>query len=163
MLKTIIIGGGQAAISLMSELRVLAPNRAITLISDEPWLPYQRPPLSKGYLSGGLTADRLALRPPEWFSKEGIEIRSGIKVTVIDRKAARVHLKDGSTLAYDDLVLSTGARARLLPEALSGGLKGVYTLRGIADADALRGEMQAGRRVSSLAGAILVSNSRASR
>ncbi|MGE3876693.1 MAG: NAD(P)/FAD-dependent oxidoreductase [Parvibaculaceae bacterium] len=145
--RTVIIGGGQAATSLIAELRLLAPDRAITLVSDEPWLPYQRPPLSKGYLGGELTADRLALRPGEWFTSEGIETRLGVRVEAIDRKAARVHLDGGGTLAYDDLVLCTGARAKPLPEALSRGLKGIYTLRGIADADALRGELQAGRRV----------------
>src|SRR5262249_24346798 len=68
------------------------------------------------------------------------------------RKGARVHLDDASTLAYDDLVLCTGARAKPLPEALSRSLEGIYTLRGIADADALRGEMQAGRHVLIMGG-----------
>src|SRR5687767_12078114 len=107
--RTIIIGGGQAAISLIAELRQLAPERKITLISDEPFLPYQRPPLSKAYLGGEWTVDRLALRPSEWFASEGIETILGVKVESIDRKAARVHLADGRRLAYDDLVLSTGA------------------------------------------------------
>jgi 3-phenylpropionate/trans-cinnamate dioxygenase ferredoxin reductase subunit len=151
-LRTVIIGGGQAAISLLAELRLKAPDRQITLISDEPWLPYQRPPLSKAYLGGELTTDRLALRPDEWFASESIETRLGVRVEAIDRKAARLYLADRSTLAYDDLVLSTGARARHLPEALSRGLKGIYSLRGIADADALRGEMQPGRNVLVIGG-----------
>ncbi|MGE0240602.1 MAG: NAD(P)/FAD-dependent oxidoreductase [Parvibaculaceae bacterium] len=150
--STVIIGGGQAATSLLVELRALAPDRAVTLIGDEPWLPYQRPPLSKGYLGGELTADRLALRPAEWFASEGIETRLGVRVEGIDRKAARLHLADGGTLAYDDLVLCTGSRARALPEALSRGLEGIYTLRGIADADALRYEMQPGRHVLVIGG-----------
>jgi 3-phenylpropionate/trans-cinnamate dioxygenase ferredoxin reductase component len=151
-LRTVIIGGGQAAISMTAELRQLAPDRAITLIGDEPWLPYQRPPLSKAYLGGEWTVDRLALRPAEWFASEGIETRLGVKVEGIDRKAAKLHLSDGGTLSFDDLVLCTGARARPLPEALSRGLKGIYTLRGIADADALRGEMQEGRHVLIIGG-----------
>jgi 3-phenylpropionate/trans-cinnamate dioxygenase ferredoxin reductase subunit len=130
----------------------LAPQRQITLVGDEPWLPYQRPPLSKAYLGGEWTTDRLALRPTEWFASEGIETRLGVKVEAIDRKAARLNLADGSTLAYDDLVLATGACARTLPEALSHGLKSIYTLRGIADADALRGEMQRGRHVLIIGG-----------
>lgn len=150
--KTVIIGGGQAAISLMAELRALAPDRPITLISDEPWLPYQRPPLSKGYLGGELTTERLALRPAEWFASEGIETMLGIRVEAIDRKAARLALSDGRTLPFDDLVLCTGARARPLPEAMSHGLKGIYTLRGVADADALKSEMQPGRRVLIIGG-----------
>jgi 3-phenylpropionate/trans-cinnamate dioxygenase ferredoxin reductase subunit len=151
-LRTVIIGGGQAAISLIAELRVLAPERAITLISDEPWLPYQRPPLSKAYLGGELTVDRLALRPAEWFASEGIETKLGVRVEGIDRNAARLALSDGSTLAYDDLVLCTGARARPLPGAVSRSLAGIYTLRGIADADALKSEMQAGRHVLIIGG-----------
>jgi 3-phenylpropionate/trans-cinnamate dioxygenase ferredoxin reductase subunit len=150
--RTVIIGGGQAAISLIAELRQLAPDRAIALISDEPWLPYQRPPLSKGYLSGELTIDRLALRPAEWFASEGIETMLGVRVESIDRKTARLALSNGSTLAYDDFVLCTGARARPLPEALSGGLKGIYILRDIADADNLKSEMQTGRRVLIIGG-----------
>jgi 3-phenylpropionate/trans-cinnamate dioxygenase ferredoxin reductase subunit len=150
--RTVIIGGGQAAISLIAELRQLAPARQITLISDEPFLPYQRPPLSKGYLGGELTIDRLALRPAEWFASEGIETKFDVRVEGIDRKASRLNLADGGTLAYDDLVLCTGARARPLPEAMSQGLKGIYTLRGIADADALKSEMQAGRHVLIIGG-----------
>jgi 3-phenylpropionate/trans-cinnamate dioxygenase ferredoxin reductase subunit len=150
--RTVIIGGGQAAISLLSELRRLAPERAVTLVGEEPWLPYQRPPLSKGYLGGELTADRLALRPAEWFAAEGIETRLGVRAEGIDRKAARLRLSDGGWLAYDDLVLCTGSRARPLPEALGRGLEGIYTLRGIADADALRGEMRAGRHVLVIGG-----------
>jgi len=137
---------------MIAELRQLAPDRAITLIGDEPWLPYQRPPLSKAYLGGEWTVDRLALRPAEWFASEGIETRLGVRVDAIDRKPAKLHLSDGSTLGYDDLVLCTGARARPLPEALSQGLEGIYTLRGIADADALRSEMQAGRHVLIIGG-----------
>ena len=150
--KTVIVGGGQAAISFLAELKALAPDRAVTLVGDEPWLPYQRPPLSKAYLGGELTSDRLALRPAEWFASEGIDTRLGIRVEGIDRKAAAVKLSDGSSLAYDDLVLCTGSRARPLPRTLSRGLKGIYTLRGIADADALRGEMQAGRHVLIIGG-----------
>lgn len=150
--RTVIIGGGQAAISLMAELRLLAPDRHITLISDEPFLPYQRPPLSKGYLGGELTTDRLALRPAEWFASEGIEILLGVRVESIDRKAARLALSNGDRIAYDDLVLCTGARARSLPEVLSRGLKGIYTLRGIADADALKSEMQPDRHVLIIGG-----------
>lgn len=150
--NTVIIGGGQAAISLIAGLRQLAPERRITLISDEPWLPYQRPPLSKAYLAGELTPDRLFLKPPEWFATEGIETRLGVRVEAIDRKTARLQLADGSTLAYDDLILTTGARPRPLPEALSQGCGSLYTLRGIADADALRGEMQPGRHVLIIGG-----------
>lgn len=150
--RTVIIGGGQAATSLLTELRQLAPERAITLIGDEPWLPYQRPPLSKAYLGGEWTTDRLALRPAEWFTAEGIETRLGARAEAIDRQTAKVHLADGGTLSFDDLVLCTGARARPLPESLSRGLEGIYTLRNIADADALRGEMQAGRHVLIIGG-----------
>jgi 3-phenylpropionate/trans-cinnamate dioxygenase ferredoxin reductase component len=150
--RTVIVGGGQAAISLLAELRQLAPERDVTLIGDEPWLPYQRPPLSKGYLNGELTTDRLALRPAEWFASEGIEMRLGVRVESIDRRSARLRLADGGTLAYDDLVLCTGARARPLPEGLCRGLKGVYTLRGIGDADALCAEMRPGRHVLVIGG-----------
>lgn len=150
--RTVIIGGGQAAVSLMAELRTLAPERRITLVSDEPWLPYQRPPLSKAYLGGEWTADRLALKPQEWFTSEGIEMLLGRRVEAIDREAARLELTDGEMLAYDDLVLCTGARARALPETLNRNLKGIYTLRSIGDADALRGEMQAGRHVLIIGG-----------
>ena len=150
--KTVIIGGGQAAIALIAKLRVLAPERHITLIGDEPWLPYQRPPLSKAYLSGELTTDRLALRPIEWFALEDVEMRMGSRVEAIDRKAARLHLAGGDTFAYDDLVLCMGACARNLPQTISRDLGGIYTLRGIDDADRLREEMQSGRHVLIIGG-----------
>lgn len=150
--RTVIVGGGQAAVALIAKLRLLAPERRITLVGDEPWLPYQRPPLSKAYLSGDLNADRLALRPAEWFALEGVEMRSGSRVEAIDRKSARLHLADGGPLAYDDLVLCTGARARALPQAVGRNVCDIHTLRGIDDANRLRGEMQAGRHVLIIGG-----------
>src|SRR5882724_8835050 len=138
--NTVIIGGGQAAVALIAKLRVLAPERRITLIGDEPWLPYQRPPLSKAYLSGEFTTDRLALRPAEWFGLESVDMRLGNRVEAIDRKAARLQLAGGDIFAYDDLVLCTGASPRALPQAISRDLAGIYTLRGIDDADRLHAE-----------------------
>jgi 3-phenylpropionate/trans-cinnamate dioxygenase ferredoxin reductase subunit len=150
--RTVIVGGGQAAVALIAKLRILAPQRRITLVGDESWLPYQRPPLSKTYMSGDLNADRLALRPAEWFALEGVEMCIGSRVEAIDRKAARLHLALGDTLAYDDLILCTGARGRALPQATTRDLGGIYTLRGIDDANGLRGEMQAGRHVLVIGG-----------
>ena len=111
-------------------LRQFGWTGAITLIGEEPLPPYQRPPLSKAWLTGEATAESLALRPAKFYLRATIDLRLGLRVTGIDRAAKRLALSDGETLAYDCLILALGARARRLP--LPGaGLDGVsnYALR----------------------------------
>ncbi|MFC1416185.1 NAD(P)/FAD-dependent oxidoreductase [Streptacidiphilus cavernicola] len=133
----VIVGAGQAGSDTAAALRSRGFTGPITLIGEEPHLPYQRPPLSKGYAAG--TADRsdLELRPAAFYADQGIELRCGVRAVELDRTTRTVVLGDGGTVRYDRLVLATGSRPRVLP--LPGlDHAGVHTLRGVDDADALR-------------------------
>lgn len=135
--EIVIIGAGQAGAQLAHSLRQGGFEGALRLLGDEPHPPYQRPPLSKKYLSGDVGAEGLWLRPPAFFETNQIDHIPNTKAVSIDRAAKRVHLENGDTLAYGKLVLATGTNARTLP--LKGAdKKGVVTLRSIADVDAIR-------------------------
>ena len=146
MSHVIVIGAGQAGASVAAKLRGLGHGGAITVIGDEAAPPYQRPPLSKAYLLGEMAAERLWLRGPEFYAEHGITLRLGQAVTAIDPAARTVRLAD-EVLAYDALVLTTGSSPRRLPAAVGGDLAGVYTVRTLADVDAMKAEFRAGRRL----------------
>jgi len=146
MSHVVAIGAGQAGAALAARLRSGGHAGPITLIGEEPILPYQRPPLSKGYLLGEMGADRLTLRSADFYAEHNIALRLGAPVSAIDPKARTVTLGTG-TIRYDDLVLTTGSVPRRLPAAIGGDLAGVYTVRTIADVDAERAEFSPGRRL----------------
>src|SRR5699024_915433 len=118
----------------------------LTLICEEPVPPYQRPPLSKKYMLGKMTAERLWLRPESFYAENGIELRTGTPVTAIDRDARTVRL-GGEDLFWDALALTTGSRPLPLPATLGGDLAGVNLMRTLADADRMAPEFTPGRRV----------------
>jgi len=151
MSDIVVIGAGQAGAALVAKLRLLGHGGAITLIGAEPAAPYQRPPLSKAYLLGAMTADRLLLRNEGFYAENRITLRLGDAVTAID-PAARSVTVGGQTLPYDQLALTTGSNPRRLPAAVGGDLAGVYTVRSLADADAMRPEFVAGRRLVVIGG-----------
>ncbi|HEY0212612.1 MAG TPA: FAD-dependent oxidoreductase [Paenirhodobacter sp.] len=142
----VIVGGGQAAASLAARLRTLGYVGAVTVICAEPVPPYQRPPLSKAYLLGTMPVDRLTLRADDWWAANDITLRMGTEVTAIDRAARLVRMGD-ETLAYEQLALCTGATPRRLPVAVGGDLGGVFTVRTLADVDAMAPEFRAGRHL----------------
>jgi len=119
----------------------------MTILGAEPVLPYQRPPLSKKYLLGEMSFDRLLFRPEAWYAENDIEIRLSTPVEAIDREKRVVTLFDGSEISYGTLALATGATPRRLPGAIGGELQGVYTVRDKADADRLAEEMKPGHRL----------------
>ncbi len=143
----VIVGAGQAGAALAARLRARGHQGPLTLFGAEPVAPYQRPPLSKAYMTGAAGIDRLFLRAPDFYGSAGIELRTGSSVISIDRAGRTVTGSDGSVTPYDMLALTTGAIARKLPAAMGGDLAGVHVLRSLADADALRAEMVPGRRV----------------
>lgn len=145
-MEIVILGAGQAAASLAAKLRALGHEGGITLIGDEPAAPYQRPPLSKAYLLGEMGVDRLTLRAPEWWVDQNITLRLGERATAIDRNAQTVTTDKGS-VRYDALVLTLGATPHRLPAAMGGELEGVYTIRNLADVDAIAHEFQPGRNL----------------
>jgi 3-phenylpropionate/trans-cinnamate dioxygenase ferredoxin reductase component len=145
-MRIVIVGAGQAGAALAAKLRALGHADEIVMLGDEPAPPYQRPPLSKAYLLGQMEADRLWLRAPEFWVENKVELRLGRWVSAIDPVAKTVTV-GGEALSYDHLALTTGSTPRRLPPDLGGGLGGVYTVRTLADVDAMRGEFVAGRKV----------------
>lgn len=148
----VVIGGGQAGASCVFRLRARGYEGPVTLVCGEPEPPYQRPPLSKKYLTGEYARERLFLRPQASYGELGIALMLGRQAVAIDRQRREVRLDDGRTLAYEALVLATGARARALPPALADGFENLYPFRTLADTRALQDEMQAGRRLLVIGG-----------
>lgn len=135
MESIVIVGAGQAGYQVAASLRQEGFEGRITLVGDEPGVPYQRPPLSKAYLLGKVGASALRFRPPEYFDEHRIT-RVQERVAAIDRAHHEVQLASGGRLPYDHLVLAPGARNRA-PQVPGIELDGVFGLRSLADADAL--------------------------
>lgn len=144
MTHAVIIGAGQAGASLVARLRKQGFDGKITLIGAEPVLPYQRPPLSKAYLTGEMELERLFLRPERFYEEQGITLRTDTVVQAIDRVAKTLDL-GGETVGYDVLAITTGSKPRYLPEAIGGSLKGVHVVRTLADVDGMSDEFVEGR------------------
>jgi len=117
---------------LAASARDFGFDAPIVMIGDERHAPYQRPPLSKGLLTGKTTVDKLELRGPEFFAHNGIDLRLGLRATAVDADARTITLDDGGTLPYGWLAFATGARCR--PLAVPGAeLRGVFNLRTLDD------------------------------
>lgn len=143
----VIIGAGQAGATLSEKLRSGGYDGDITLIGEEPHLPYQRPPLSKKYLLGEMDVERLYLRPESFYQDQSIMVRRGVSVKSIDRAEKQVHLSDGQSLGYDMLALTTGSVPRRLPAAIGGDLGGVHVVRNLSDVDHMGPDFGAGGHV----------------
>jgi len=143
----VIVGAGQAGQALAGKLRAEGFDGAITLMGAEDAPPYQRPPLSKAYLLGEMARERLYLRPEAWYGENGIALRLGRQAVRLDAAGRKLTLANGEVIGFDKLALTTGARPRRLPEAMGGGLEGVYTMRSLADADAIAHEFAPGRHL----------------
>lgn len=141
----VIIGAGQAGFSVAAKLRERGFRGAISLLGEESDPPYQRPPLSKAYLLGEMSRERLYLRTSSFYADHAIDLRVATKVCAIDRTARSVNLADGTYLPYERLVLATGSRPRKLPEALSRNLTGIHYVRTLADIDNLAPNVRPGR------------------
>ena len=145
MSHVVVIGAGQAAASLVAKLRTLGFGGQITVIGEETAPPYQRPPLSKAYLLGEMELERLYLRPAAFYDEQ----RGRVAPRHPGRRRSTARRRpSGSTatsIAYDMLALTTGAVPHRLPDAIGGDLDGVYTVRSLADVDAMAPEFRAGR------------------
>lgn len=132
----VITGAGQAGVQTAESLRAGGFTGPITMLGDEPYGPYHRPPLSKAWLAGEMDAVQLVMRAPEMLARKNITLRTDTTVVAIDRAAKHVQLADGSTLPYAGLVLATGSTPRALP--LPGAqAQGVLALRSRDDASAI--------------------------
>lgn len=148
----LIAGGGQAGFSVASKLRKLGDDRPITIICDEIFPPYQRPPLSKKYLLGETEKERLFFRSSNWYQENNVGLRLEATLGAISAKNKTVRLTTGEKLKYQKLVLSMGARALTLPEAFGGHHKGVYSIRTLSDVDTIKHEFQPGRTLLVIGG-----------
>ena len=147
MKNVVIVGAGHGAGQVVASLRQKKFDGKITLIGEEPWYPYQRPPLSKKFLAGDLPAERLYFKPESFYDEPNISVHLGTRVVSIDRNSHQVTTADTEHFDYDYLVIATGSRPRKL--AIPGSeLAGVHYLRGISDVEAIRRDMGEGRRVA---------------
>src|ERR1700688_93873 len=144
--RIVIIGAGQAGAQAVATLRAEGFDGPLTLVGDEPFPPYQRPPLSKAYLAGTFERERLFLKPESFYVESRCERIQGVAATAIDREARKVVLEDGRVIGYDRLLLATGSRVRRIPVA-GAHLPAIFYLRGIDDVDALRSAFAAGKRL----------------
>ncbi|WP_343318065.1 FAD-dependent oxidoreductase [Arthrobacter sp. TMP15] len=141
----VIIGGGLTAATAAETLRKEGYAGAVTIVADEPETPYQRPPLSKGFLAGKEDADSLLPLPASWYPEHNVTLLKGTAATALDPQAHTVTLADGTTLAYDKVLLATGAAPRHIPFP-GVDLKGVYTFRTKADSVAVKELFTAGNK-----------------
>lgn len=150
----IVVGSGQGGFQLAASLRDEGYQGPVKLIGDEPGLPYQRPPLSKSFLAGKAQPGQIELRPAGFYAERNIALIAPDRVTYIDRSARRVTLASGASLAYEHLVLATGARARM-PAVPGVNLQGVLALRTRADAEAILARLHEARRVVVVGGGFI--------
>lgn len=135
--RYVIIGGGLAAQRAVQGIRKVDAQGTLALVTDEPHWPYQRPPLSKGYLTGKEGLDAVVVESSEWYEEQGIDVITGARATAVDAEQHSVVLEDDTQFSYGKLLLATGGFARRL--SLPGAdLANVFTLRTIEDSDAIR-------------------------
>jgi 3-phenylpropionate/trans-cinnamate dioxygenase ferredoxin reductase component len=151
--RIVVVGASAAGLAVAESARSAGYQGALTLIGAEPHLPYDRPPLSKQFLTGEWDADALALRPPDELNRLAIEFRLGVAAEGLDMDASTVRLADGGQVSYDALVIATGTRARRLPG--TDGIAGVHVLRELDDAHALRTALLAGGRLVVIGAGVL--------
>ena len=148
-MSVVIVGGGQAGFQTALSLRADGYSESVTLIGEEPHLPYQRPPLSKGFLLGKQAIESVALRPDSFYSTQRIELITGDRVTAIDRDDRRVILASGARILYEKLVLATGAQVRRLPH------EGIVYLRNREDAVELKLRLDEAATVAVIGGGFI--------
>jgi 3-phenylpropionate/trans-cinnamate dioxygenase ferredoxin reductase subunit len=135
---TLIVGTGIAGVSAAAAMRLAGHTGSITLVGDEPHVPYRRPPVSKEILRGDKTADEIRIKKPEWFEAQNIALRTGVRAEALDTTGRKVTLDDGDVLGYDQLLLATGGSAR---NPWPG--QRISTLRGLDDVAAIKQRLDA--------------------
>lgn len=152
--SVVVVGAGQAGLQVCDHARKQGYDGKLVLIGEEPSLPYQRPPLSKKYLTGTIDEPRLSLRPRDFYEKNGITLQLNEYIEVIDHKNKKVIFSHGKTIGYRKLVLTTGTRVRRL-NCKGADLPGVFYIRTVADAQALRQRLSDAKRVAVIGGGFI--------
>lgn len=144
--RIVIAGAGHAAGQVVASLRQKKHPGEIVLVGEEPWLPYQRPPLSKKFLAGELPVERLYVKPPSFYEDARTRVILDTRIEHIDRPGREITEARGEKIAYDSLVLAVGSRVRRLD--LPGvDLEGIHYLRNVGDVRAIQEGMGPGRRL----------------
>jgi anthranilate 1,2-dioxygenase ferredoxin reductase subunit len=151
--RYVIIGAGPAGMRAAEVLRAQSADADVLLIGDEPHLPYDRPPLSKAFITDGLAPAKLHLKPESFYAEQRIRLRLGTTATRIDRAAKAVELADGERVAYDKLLLATGCHARRLPALFDAA--SIHYLRSLADAERIRAALAPGREIILIGGGFI--------
>ena len=147
----VVIGAGQAAGQAAASLRQEGYEGPVTILGDEAQAPYQRPPLSKAYLSGEIGMDRVLVRPEKFYHDKDITLKTNTRVVSIDRGNKAVTTEAGDTIPYTKLLIATGSRPRIL-EIPGSDLSGIHYLRTIDDVDRIRVAMQTASRLCIVGG-----------
>jgi len=151
---TVIVGTGQAGFQTAASLRSEGYQEPITLVGEEHHIPYQRPPLSKGFPLGQQDFESIQLRPEKFYQDHRIDLLAGERVTAIDRAARKIRLESGAHIPYDKLVLAVGARNRKL--AVKGAeLDGVVYLRSLEEAIAVKQRLENAREIVVIGGGFI--------
>jgi 3-phenylpropionate/trans-cinnamate dioxygenase ferredoxin reductase component len=159
--KYVIVGGGLAGGSAAGAIRQVDATGPVIVVTQEPWKPYQRPPLSKAYLQGMAGREKVFFRDAEFYRQSDIQVLTGIRATAVEPDGHIVSLEDGRLLKYEKLLLATGGRAWRLP--IPGNeLRRVFTLRTIEDSEAIRAAAGPGKRALVLGGSFIGSEVAAS-
>ncbi|TDQ50276.1 NAD(P)/FAD-dependent oxidoreductase [Actinorugispora endophytica] len=146
----VVVGAGLAAAKAVEELRAAGFAGGVVVYGDERHRPYERPPLSKGYLKGGDELGSVFVHPPEWYRDNGVDLRLGAPVLEVDTEGRLVRTADGAQ-RYDRLLIATGATPRRLAAADSSGAPVAY-LRAIEDSDRIKAAFGEGQRIVVLGG-----------
>ena len=141
MENLLIIGAGQSAIQCISTLKKEGYSGSITLVGEEEHLPYQRPPLSKGFLEDSIGKERLYFKKLEFFTENKVQLYLGLAAEKLDIENQKVYLSDNSELEFDKLVLATGSRVRYL-DFPGSELKSIFYLRNLDDAEAIKKDLE---------------------
>jgi 3-phenylpropionate/trans-cinnamate dioxygenase ferredoxin reductase component len=143
--SVVVVGAGLAGGNAALELRRLAPHARVTLIGSEPHLPYQRPPLSKGFLRGTEPFEAALVAPESEYQRLGIDLMLGRKVVELEPESRRIRLDGDETLPYDRILIATGGRKRHL-RFPGADREGVFDLRTVEDSKRIQAAARAGRR-----------------
>ena len=153
--KIVIIGGGQASLSCASQLRSLGFKGDICMICEESYYPYQRPPLSKKFLTGQFLEERLLLKKVDYYKINNIQVLLSKKATKIDRDNKKVHLQSGEKIDYTKLVIAIGSKSKKAPLSDCDNYSNAYYLRNLHDAKKLKNQLHTGKKILIIGGGYL--------
>mgnify|MGYP001157261240 CR=1 FL=1 len=142
----VIIGAGQSAIQCINSLKKEGYAGSITMIGEEEHLPYQRPPLSKGFLEDSVNKERLYFKKLDFFTENKIQLKLGTSANKVDLENKLVFLSDDTHLSFDKLVFATGSRVRKL-DFPGSNLSSIHYLRGLDDAESIKNDLERSKEV----------------